>query len=109
MWSNKGGVVDSAGDKSSDNFGKSYNNKSKTGIENGLFSFLEFIGITRGGDVTDATVDNEYHTNNTSHSNNPLDSASDHSGWTVDTLAPCAIGAEVCTKGNTDRIDNDMG
>ena len=76
-----------------------------------MFGFLELAGVARGSDVRDATINYKDSSNNTGHTDKPLDEISDHitrfntaaSGGTVADIAATT------NKGNANGAHDDIG
>ena len=62
------------------------NEEANTGINDGLLGFLEFVGITRRGDVIITTNDDEDGGDETANGNNPIDGVLDEFGGGGTTL-----------------------
>ena len=65
--------ADHVADKGSNYFGEGDDGEADEGVGNHLFGLLEFIGIARGGNVGDATVDDENGGDEAGNGDNPLE------------------------------------
>ena len=71
------GIADHARNEGSDDFGEADDSETDEGVHDDLFGFLEFVGLSGGGGVRDATVDYEDKRDYAGDTDEPLDGAGD--------------------------------
>ena len=93
-----------------DGEGEDTNNETNSGVEKGVFGFLDFLGIAGRSHEVDAADDHEDDADSAKHGDDAVDDAGDKSNKIVFTTTyGVYVGASVADELDNHEVDDDKG